>query len=509
MQPRGLSQDMLGWAQWLRSRRWFWILLPLWCYLMALTFTNTWWFKRKVHEKFLPIAGLDASYDGLWWFPGFPLVVDGWRLKQIEPLRAVDPQPIIRLQRVIIELDWSHWRHPMLAIRRVEVHQPSLRLSVELFAGVMRLIGDQIKAQALTAEPSVVAKSPNDAKPSEQLAQQAPLPEINQNGVVKNDASSNLTSALPAPAVTKPEIIEMMGPPHLVNPPVVQRPIDPRKSWRLILHDGAVEIYSNHSRENRLQMDGIAADIPIQGADASGMFKVDALRWKGQCLQVDSVVPLRWHFPILETPVLPWEWQGIKGEAQIQLARQPGLPFMVGVSMRENSVPCEERVWGVQKLTGNLQCLGYAMSPLSIQAQMQLAAKNIEIAYHHQSSRFDRLSLLAQLRQGVLNCADFRLIGDTVSLLGNGIVALDGRHAGVMRFVLPPQAQPYAASTWTAFFPRLPLNLKPFVTEDRIVGEVEISGHLQQTLITANQGQTIGDARALLWEMWQQRRKSP
>lgn len=517
MQPRGLSEDLCGWARGLLTRRWFWLAMPLWLYLVAFVTTNTWWFKQAITTKLLPIAGLRGNYDVLWWFPGLPIVIDGWTVAQIEPLREQDPLPLLRVQRVIVDLNWRQVRHPLVAVRSITMQRPQLRLSAELLAGLVQMMSQRLRVEPVTSDANLAANSTattpstlpsGDHTPREQVAQQTM--QATPHAPAVNERRDQAANTVPSKASDPSQpVMEMMGPPHLISPSVPAKPIDPRLPLRLMVQNGALECYSIRARERVMRVEGVEADLPVQGADAAGFIRVGSINCNGVSTRSGAEIPLRWHYPVLETSVVSWEWQRLKGELQFQLARQPGLPFTMTVVTRQDHVSRDAHAWGAADLAGGFQCIGYALSPLSVQAQLRLGAKNIEIAYKEQVAHFDRLAVTAQMQNGVLQCADFRLIGDSFSLLGNGIAAVDGRHAAVARLVMPPQAQSYVSSTWNAYFPTLPLNLKPFVTEDRIVGEIEVSGSVPQTLITANQGKAIGDARAMIWNLWQRNMQKP
>jgi hypothetical protein len=82
----------------------------------------------------------------------------------------------------------------------------------------------------------------------------------------------------------------------------------------------------------------------------------------------------------------------------------------------------------------------------------------------------------------MISCVDARLIGDELSLLGNGTVLADGRMAAAVRMVAPPgNIEPIVQRIFPALEP--PLSITPLSTPQRAAFDVRLSGHIRQPFI--------------------------
>jgi hypothetical protein len=126
--------------------------------------------------------------------------------------------------------------------------------------------------------------------------------------------------------------------------------------------------------------------------------------------------------------------------------------------------------------------LGRLLVPGTWHGELLAEAAGIEVKHQARTLPFDRASCASVLRGSMLSCLDARLVGEEISLLGNGALLADGRLAAVARLVAPPET---VGVTLRRVFPGLssvPACLE-LSTPQRVACDVSLAGTWQEPLL--------------------------
>jgi hypothetical protein len=157
---------------------------------------------------------------------------------------------------------------------------------------------------------------------------------------------------------------------------------------------------------------------------------------------------------------------------EVQLPRQP---------LGEISLPFNLKAHA-ESIAANARFRGLLLSPATWQGDLVADAVSPTLHAGDNEAKFDRGSTVTVLRGGILSCADARLIGDALSLLGNATILADGRLAGAGRLVAPPET---VTSITGKLFPNITAgpSLTPLATPQRVAFDVEAFGNISQVFL--------------------------
>ena len=397
------------------------LLLPVALFLLIQILLATPWAKGELCKRLGKRLGTEVSIDALSWTPwsGFRLV----GLEVAAPPGLDSPKPVLEVDSIRVWPDYAALATGDVAIRGVDVDRPELHLSVEL---LILLMGTD------TAPPT----------PPLAVVQRVPGP---MPAVPPAPAGPGASAPPPVAGENKPapEVPEAGSEPVVAsaNPTPERSPI-----W-VTISKGRGDISEGGSDESLVSFQDIELVLPV-GGSGEGFGSTAIVIDKNESFQTIVNFGVR-----AETQGLHFSYlrelgnhSQISGGLSVKL--EHGLPFMAGISIRSP----ESKKWSdaepLKASTGSFEGLiqagGWGTSPSSWSGLARLAGSDLVMSTSSMTARFDRVNGSFLLRQGMLQCPDLRLIGDQVSVLGNGWANREGA-AAVTRVVIPCSARDLVA----------------------------------------------------------------
>jgi hypothetical protein len=198
-------------------------------------------------------------------------------------------------------------------------------------------------------------------------------------------------------------------------------------------------------------------------------------------------VPVKWQTPVLSLGVIDAGILGIDCKLEAKIGITPGLPFLMGgvIPKQEgreivlsNAIRAK-----IGSIAGQGLFQGHALAPGSWQGQCLVQTLLVDAEFAGNKASFNHGQGLVVFQQGVLRCLDARLIGDDVSLLGNGMALSDGRFATHLRIVAAPEN---LAAISSRVQTDSPLQLTPLSTPQRAALDMRVFGFPGKVFYQAN-----------------------
>jgi hypothetical protein len=429
-------------------RRWRGVVLglavsPFLLLLFAnLLLTSPWSRGRMAGKISRATGGLEARIDAASWTPWNGISLRGIELLQPLPLRAAAGEPLLRVAAVRADPVWRSWLRGRPEISGLVVDSPRLVLPLELL--------------------SHLAKS----------APAAPTP-----------APAPLPPAAPPPAVAAapPNAAAPAKPAPPVAPPAAQKAA-PRVPTAVVeVRNGSLSLRLAAPRRELLEISGIDGSIPIAGGPGRSTLGVGRISLMEKDIATRLTAGLVWQAPFLSIEPLELAAGGHRAMVAGRIALVGGLPLQVELKLppaplAECALPFGAQA-AAQSVAAEARFRGLLLAPATWQADLLGESLSPVITTAGRQTRFERATAVIVLRGGVLSCPALRITGDDLSLLGNATLLADGRLAGALRLVAPPDTAAYAAKR---VFPNLlgEPRLTPLATPQRAAFDVEASGTL-------------------------------
>ena len=437
-------------------------LLPV----VAFGVSNWWlggpWGCRFLEEKIQArCGGLPTHVATASWSPWNGVTLTDVEISQPEALQAQVGQPMLRIASVHIEPIWQALLERHLSLRSITLERPRLVLAVEMLG--------QLAQQPAPPPPPAgeVAMTPPTQPPAVAVN---PPP-----AVAVNPPPPAVPPGVPPP--TRPA-----APPGPAAGPSLPVPPSRPTGW-LKLRFASFQLVSAGTPQPILRLDDLNGDIPLEGDPAQGVVRLGSFEARGQRLITDLDVPLRWQFPVLEMAPVSTSVNGIALRLAGKFALARGLPLHVGMQLPaqafSGSLPFNDISVSVGKGVVNAQFQGFLLAPGSWQGDLIADGEAVTIKHREASESFGIIHCGTVLRGGILSCVDARLLGDELSLLGNGTLLADGRLAGVVRLVAAPDR---ASGLVRGLFPALATApaLTPLNTDQRSAFDLSLFGTVQE-----------------------------
>jgi len=171
----------------------------------------------------------------------------------------------------------------------------------------------------------------------------------------------------------------------------------------------------------------------------------------------------------------PQEDFGVFGSCSFGLVR--GLPFQADLGLRLSSL---EKINFSEALSGQcgevqarIQGGGWLQAPGSWRGVSAFEAKQPQVSMGGQVVDFDSASAVVQLAGGVIQSPDFRVMGESASILGNGWITSRGGVA-VVRLVVPDSAVRMINGALNQRVPESVFSFKPLDPGNRWFSDVSI-----------------------------------
>ncbi|MBK1882089.1 hypothetical protein JIN85_06665 [Luteolibacter pohnpeiensis] len=455
------------------------VLIPLLAFGGSNLFLASAWGRGFLAGKIEKITRLEASIGGASWSPWNGISLSNVRLMQPPALRKAVPQPVAKIEKIRLEPVWSAWLRGHREIRALHLDSPKIVLPLQLISQLIPPTPEQKPAQpTATPEPSPeVAANPTPV---------APVPEP--------DPLTGPTSLEVQPSPPKPQ------PPPIVAPPLPPTPPKPKKpvptSW-IHLHDASFSIVYAGINTPIFELNHLTSSLPVAGDAASSTLRIGSMNCAGRTVFSNLKAPLTWKAPFLDLKPVELETDGLKMSLEARLGMLAGLPAQFEYKFPAQSVPEILTTAGSQmkleKASLHARLIGLLLAPASIQGDLVAELEKVSVKAGDLERDFDTGRLVTILRQGSISCVDARLIGDDLSFLGNATLRPDGRSAGILRMVAPPES---IENLVRRMLPKLnePPKLTELSTPQRVALDLEMYGRLEKsiTLSLGHGGPSIG-----------------
>jgi hypothetical protein len=439
-----------------RRKRWFRRLLlvlllgpPLLLGLGNLALATPWAKQRaaaEIHRR----CGLEAEIGSITLTPWGGAAIGELRLRQPEPLRASMGRPLLEVRSIRVIPRWGALLKGDLQVEEIRVVRPQAAIAVEMLAS---LAG----AGKVPAEPPVAAGPPVAVAPPSEVAPVSPpagQPEL----------------APPAPA------------------PVGQ----PRATTWLEITDGDVELFLGGKEVAGLTRYGGRA--PIGGRPASGSFMAESASIFGRELVSHLGLPVSWADPTLRLGAGDLMVAGVRLRVAAVAGRLRGFPFELEIRADGQAVDLSDVLPGsqVEHLSGGLRAQGLLTSPSGWRGLAAFQMRHLSLATGDQTLLFGDASASFGMQGGNIACPDLRVIGETVSFLGNGSFRGGEGISLVLRAVMRPEM----AEAWRQRLEKAGAAVPPVFSDMEAPGRVFID--LRWTSYPGGQGIEFGPGGPVL-----------
>jgi hypothetical protein len=460
--------------------------------LLAYGLSNLWlmspWGKGMVAKKLSARTGFDWEVGSMSWSPWNGCSMGDVRMLQPGELREVLPEPVVNIERIRVRPYWIRMlRGQGMRPREVLIDSPRLNLSLELMAA---LTGAEVRDEDLPEQPRPEVPMELAAIPVEPgpvNLPQAGGPTQPGAEVPPQDPAQDLPQD---PSAPQPPLVALPAPPE-----VERSPAGP--PTRLLVRNASLRLVSLGKQLELLRLDGASMDLPVYGEDAAGKITVASLLVRGFPELRDLEQELVWKRPCLWIEETALDPGGVKLRfaAQLAMGRHPGArhPFLVDMVMDPQQVQSVEGLEhvGLQvaagTLVGRFRLLGLLRQPTSWQGRMLVLGERVSVKRGQgQEVLFDELRLPAILHMGKLYWANVKLLGEDLSVLGNGRISMRG---GSMLAVTRLVASPELAVELTKSLQRAKITQgmwwHDLGTPDRVARDLTISGSLYNPEVDA------------------------
>lgn len=414
--------------------------------------------------------GLPAHIESATVTPWGGIRLTGLVIEQPESHRNQIGEPLLKIESVRAWPVWQSWARRQWELRSVEIDSPRAVLPVRWLSHLAPLQQPEPPALGVVAAPDAPAVA---IRPANTSPPAGALPII---------------PASPEPPPIPPLTV------NLSEPPAGASAIGGRPTAWITVLNGSLAVMGEGLPEILVEVDGLDAAVPMAGGPADSSAIVGRLRSFGGDLASQIRVPLRWQAPILFVGPAESRFVGLDWKFGGKIGLVPSLPVEF-----ESEIPRQaDRKWTlftqgecrVREYRSTARFGGFLRHPLSWRAETQVEASGISLSLPGQPTcEFDRGGASLFMANGVVTCPDARLIGDNLSLLGNGTAIPDGRAAGILRIV----AEPSFATALTSHFQRSGKRVAfgQLGTPDRLASDIMVAANGDGAMIQLGQG---GDA---------------
>jgi hypothetical protein len=387
------------------------------------------WAKARLAREVEARTGLETRIGSATWTPWGGACLGDLQLLQPEPLRQVVPQSLLEIREVRIHPKWKPLLEGDLQVAKVRLDRPHAAIPLEMLAS----LAPQEPGPGPT--PPHVAANPPAGSPSETAP---PSP--------GTDPGSPALEPAPPPSA------------EAVPPPPTER----GTTW-IEITNAELDLFLGPT--NVVKFGGLAGKIPLGGDPAQGSCSAQSIVVVGQALAKELELPLAWKGPKLHIGPGEITVAGIRLRAEAALGRLPGVPFAADVQVAEQAVDASDifqtRKPRVARLAAKASGAGFLKIPRSWKGAATAAAEDILLQAGGSELRFGQAGITCVLEDGTLNCPDARLVGESMSLLGNGTIHTSGQVDAVLRAVMPPEV----AALWRARLAKMSVAVPPVFTE--------------------------------------------
>ena len=398
-----------------RRKRWilrilaFVALAPLLLLLLGNLALATPWLRGWLGRKISVRCGTEATVGSASCTPWGGVFLGDVTLRQPPAMQAAIERPLAEVRGIRVIPRWERVLKGELEIAEVRIDGPRVVVAVEMLASLA----------------SSGAGVPAAAGPPPALVAGAPSPQAGGDGGV------------PAGVVPAPD--PSAAPPVA---PLEPTPVDwPETSW-VVITDADFQLRSAAVAGVLGEITGLEARIPVAGKPAPSSMALARVELIGRTLANRISLPLAWNPPELRVGPSELTFAGLQVKVAAVAGRMPGTPFAVEVTVPPqpfDASPLFKQLRPVaDQVEARVQGIGWLRAPSTWRGVAQVVAARPVLTVAGEARRFDEARAFSALQGGVLQCPDFRLTGERLSLLGNGQVGGKGQGSAVLRMVVPP-----------------------------------------------------------------------
>jgi len=218
--------------------------------------------------------------------------------------------------------------------------------------------------------------------------------------------------------------------------------------------------------------------VPFQGPDAVGEIALGSLNLDGRPLASELKLPLHWRSPELRLENQTLKFAGMDWKVLVRFGRIPGLPFLMDLHAASQTLPptgwSGGRKLGAAEVEVLGQLAGSLPAPSTWRGQLLAKTSDLNVEGGIKPQHFDRGEWVMLLGGGILRCPEMRLIGDDLSILGNGYVAKGGSTAAVLRFVIPLETAEIWIQKLKGFDPEIQIQFTALESPARVALDLSL-----------------------------------
>lgn len=410
------------------------------------------WGRSFVAVRIQRAVRLDNSVQGCTWSPWNGFTVYGLLIQQPERLRKATPTPILSAESIRIHPDWRALLEKRIRIRGIEVRKPELTLAIELLSQIQDTT--PVEPTAAAQPPDLaLAEQPGGVPPATPSVVPAPP----RNEIPQSEAA----------LAAKPESTPTRAAVAVTEPTV----------W-VTFTDAKASIVSAMSKEPLYRISRINGGLPIGGDNSRSGLLLEGISVLGNSIPDTMRIPIEWKAPVLGIGAFDTRVLGIDCKLEAKIGLTTGFPFLAGGVLPKQDgreiVVSEAIRAKLGSVVGQSRCEGFLLAPGSWQGKLMLQALYVDAEYLGSKAFFSHGQGLVVFQRGVLRCLDARLVGEDVSLLGNGMALSDGRFAANLRIVAAPDS--LAAISARTKSDSSPTKLTPLSTPQRAALDMRTFG---------------------------------
>jgi len=430
-------------------RHWPWAIVLLAAIpLLLFAASNLWlnvygrnWIAGKITQK----TTLETQLGGASWSPWNGVSLREIEISQPEALKSSVAKPMARIDQVRIQPVWKALLRKTLEMKSIELDSPEIVLPVQVLAFLSQ-----------------------SAQPTPQPQLPAPVP--------------------PSPSVPSPEPPPMAANPATLPPKPVEaappEPVTPSRPTAWIeIRNGNFSLVSAGLETPLVEFLDFTTRLPVSGDAAKSSLLFESIRILGTPAVSKLTAPVQWQPPLLTLGPTESEIHGMKFSMLGQLASAQGLPSHFEILIPKQTPQPVDLPAGIhgqaESFGARARFQGLLLAPPTWQGNFVTESQKPVFTRGEETTTFDRGSSVFALRGGTLACLDARLIGEELSLLGNGKIATDGQISAVLRAVAAPDK---LIENLRKILPGLQGNpsLTPLSTPQRAALDLEATGRLGQ-----------------------------
>lgn len=391
------------------------MLLCLVCgYLALLILSRSGIVKSQLEQRLEQKTGLEWEVESTAW--------NGLNRLEARGVRIAQPD-VIDEERALLSIDRVRITGGQSGVENIEVLSPRGVVTFEMLAALSSGMGGGSIPPATMSH--VVQQTPD------------------------GDEAAGASKGGESDPAAKPA-----APGATTDPPVAKAPVVKDPDVNLIVKGGSFELLKDGSSAGmNARVLGLELDIPIKGANREG-----AVSWESATIsQGDEVL---WELPLSQLPVrlrdgdlfLQEIFEIAGAEILLNGRMNPAGTMAFGglVELRETSISKTSFLGGrfdfaADAIGGQIRIDGAVRVPSTMQIRVSFAGSNVEVEDHQrgQALHFWEMGMQAQANRLGARLHQFRIVGDELSILGNGAVSPDRKVAGAIRLYADWQAAGY------------------------------------------------------------------